>query len=56
MKVIHTFSLESASVNDVGKYTIKAKNSSGEAIEHFDLLIQSIFFINYLKIEIDYLN
>jgi len=42
MKVIHTISLESASSADVGRYTIKAKNDSGEAIEHFDIIIQSI--------------
>lgn len=41
MKVINTISLDNASQSDVGRYTIKAKNDSGEAVEHFDLVIQS---------------
>ncbi len=42
MKVIHTFSLDSTTSNDIGRYTIKAKNNWGEALEYFDLVIQSI--------------
>lgn len=45
MKAIHSISFESASSLDVGRYTIKVKNDSGEATEHFDLIIQSIFLI-----------
>ena len=41
MKVINTISLDNVSQSDVGRYTIQAKNDSGEAVEYFDLVIQS---------------
>jgi hypothetical protein len=45
MKTIYALSIDNSNLNDAGKYTLKAKNDSGEASESFNLIVQSIFLI-----------
>ena len=45
-KSIHILTIDSAALEDSAVFTLKAKNDSGEASESFNLVIQSIIFLN----------
>jgi hypothetical protein len=50
-KTIHSLVIDNSSLTDAAKYTLKAKNESGEVSESFKLIIQSIIFsLNILNL------
>ena len=42
LKTIYCLTIDAASLQDAAKYTLNAKNESGEAEESFSLIVQSM--------------
>ena len=54
LKTIHSISIDSSNLTDVGTYTLKAKNEYGEVSESFNLAVQTgLVFIKNLESSID---
>lgn len=54
LKTIHSISIDSSNLSDVGTYTLKAKNEYGEVSESFNLTVQTgLVFIKNLESSIE---
>ena len=49
LKTVHSLTIDNSNLSDAAKYSLRAKNESGEAIESCNLIVQSKpYFLNLL--------